>query len=537
MSLFQIKVTSGSCAGDIIPVSSGEAVPIGRSRHSGNRIIFAEMDVSSKHCIVRALDDGTVELEVISDKKTTLDGQMLHSGDRVSLRCGQKVEIGGTASFVIEPGDDGNMPTSMASGSPTRESDMATSMAQSAPTNKDEGNMPTSMMPSPPRNAAPGSNAAPAPVGAPAPKLDDNRTKAKENYETIYVSTEELNSKKKKYQFRRLLKSISLGAAVLLFFVVSGVLFFLLREDTESSMDWPDPLNDPKAESRLVLRTIVGIVFPSTLNYKVSGDNLEVHSAFGRKRDIPLHIQASAWDDPDGLHKDRMEAFNQCLEQLKQGDMSLVFEQIDKEPFFVNIAGVKGSAGVPLNSASYTRRVGDDDYFGYLVFFRYEIQNFYCMYEVPLSMKMKTMSNLKALLPSMFLVLFDVTPCHWEGCRKYRETTDIKKDLDDAKLALQKNNESEWSPAAYFIQSALIKSHQANDRESLEKAKELLVKLREAQEHWYHNKKLDYDRAKNSDDKNAVRAIQREGERVFSFEQFQFSDYRYNMIVIRKEWK
>ena len=273
----------------------------------------------------------------------------------------------------------------------------------------------------------------------------------------------------------------------------------------------------------------VALYFPSTLRIELSGDKANIYTAIGTKRDIPLHIQAYVWDDPSGLTIDRMEAFRQCREMLGE----LKFEQVSPEPEFVNTEVVEGSAGIPLNYASYSRTVGDDEYFGYLVFFRYQIQNFYCMMELPKATEAKTRNWLKDTLSDMFIISDVIVPAYWEGSSQYRKDKSIEDDLKDANLAL-KGNETEWPTAARCIQGALIKSFQNHDDRNLENATGLLLSLRKEQEKWYHTKKLSYDKAKANDEKQAIKDIPGEVNGMFNHEQFKYSDYRYDIV---KEWK
>lgn len=543
MNSFQIKVTQGSCEGKIVPVFPGEAVSIGRSRHSNNLIVLSEQDVSARHCMVLMDSDGTVSLEVLSDKQTEVDGRPLKSGDKVALHGGQQIRLGSSVSILLEQiggdddmptafqpaagqGGDDDMPTAFQPAAGQGGDDMPTAFRSAAGQGGDD--MPTSALFTPGRGGK-GKSAASAKTAAKAGA--DAEPEMKTDFQTRFASFDELEKVKKKYQSRRILKASLIGLAVLLVLGLSVALFFWLR-DPEGLVDWPADLNHPNARSALVLRGNIGLVFPSTLNYSVTDNSVEVQTAFGTKRDIPVHIQATVWDDPAGLQIDRLDAFHQYKKKMLDEDVTLDFD-LHEDFKFVNTE-LEDSAGIPLNYVSYTRRIGNDDYFGYLIFFRYQIMNVSYLVEVPKAMQWKTGTYLKSLLSSMFRVANPITVDHWEGSSKYRTSTEIKEDLDDARLALQQNSPGEWSRVFYCVHSALIKSLMKNDEENLASARNLLVSLRHQQAGWFNSQRLAYLFAKNKNNKKDMQAIQAACEAAFPVE-VQNTDYRYDLIK-RKAW-
>ena len=546
MISYQIKVVRGSAEGKIIPLSPGEAVSIGRSRHSNNRIVVSELDVSARHCMVRMDDDGTVWLEVLSDKVTEVDGHPLKIGDNIQLQGGQEIRLGGTLSIFLEqPSGDDDMTTSaFPPASQVSDDDMATSAFPPASQVSDD-DMATSALFRP--SSGDVKSGAPA---QPAAGGDANDTMTKTDFQTRYASFEEIEKVKKKYQSKRLKKTFSIGVAVLLFLGLSVLLFFWLRTDPESLVAWPAELKDPNAVSSYSMGSGVILVFPSTLDCRPSENGVEVFTAFGMKRDIPLHIQAEAWHDPEGLHIDRLVALRNCMLDLLQRYPTLSFE-IDPTLItgeesapkpgrkFVNTK-VQGGAGVLLNYVPYTRKIDNDVYFGYMVFFRYQDQNTYSMFETSSISSRGIDYFLNGLLPNMFRVTIQATAFHWEGTSMYRKDTAVKTDLDDASRALQQNSSASWGDAFYYIRSALIKAYPEKDEESMEKAKGLLEQLRLAQADWYNRQKLSYFAARKNPDngKSATQKIQEDCNMVYlnNNKIFEDSDFRYDLIK-EKVWK
>lgn len=95
---YRISFTKGSLEGQLFPLGA-ESVIVGRSHTCGIRLM--EPDVSGRHVMLTVGPKG-VEMEVISSRRTALDGQGLKTGDRVPVRAGQSVAMGGIASFTVE---------------------------------------------------------------------------------------------------------------------------------------------------------------------------------------------------------------------------------------------------------------------------------------------------------------------------------------------------------------------------------------------------------------------------------------------------
>lgn len=95
---YRISFTKGSLAGQLFPLGA-ESVIVGRSHTCGIRVM--EPDVSGRHVMLSVGPKG-VEMEVISSRRTVLDGKSLKTGDKVAVRAGQSVAMGGSVAFAVE---------------------------------------------------------------------------------------------------------------------------------------------------------------------------------------------------------------------------------------------------------------------------------------------------------------------------------------------------------------------------------------------------------------------------------------------------
>ena len=107
---YRIRFTRGTLSGQLFPLGA-EPVILGRSHTCSIRLM--EPDVSARH-VMLSTDSKGVGMEVISSRRTLLDGTPLKTGDKVAVKAGQGVTMGGTASFEVEcylsDGDATEMP-------------------------------------------------------------------------------------------------------------------------------------------------------------------------------------------------------------------------------------------------------------------------------------------------------------------------------------------------------------------------------------------------------------------------------------------
>ena len=553
MKEYKVRFLSGSKKDNAFSIELGQALSMGRS--NSNTVILTEHDVSKKHCILRynIMPDGQddIVLEVISSRITKLDGANISGGAVIRLQPGQKVSLGSEVVFIVQKYD--SVKASQASlneDETTNADDEATDISSD-----DEA---TSIEEFPILDGKPDLKAMVSTHSdelsvegqfedldeKPSSKFhesslhEDSTTHNATSTDTLSMKTrvaslEEIESIKKTYSQRQKRRIILLVLPIILFlFIMLGV-YFTKRPESEAEVTWPADLDDSNATTGLVLRGHVGIVFPSTIKYDKEANNIEVYSALGKNRDIPFHIIAKSWDDSASLEINRKDDFKKCLELLQEKDNTISFDSNDGM-FFVNTE-LKDSAGVPLNYVSYTRRLDNDDVFGYLVFFRYQNEKYIGLFEVPLSTQWKTNTYIRNQLPFMFRIADSITVTHWEGTAHYKRSTTAREDLEEARSELVQKAPANWSRIFLCLQSALVKAQKDNLEEEREQGKMLLEKLRQIQTEWYNAQKLAYLYAQNTKSQVTIQQIQSSCESAFTSE-FQYTDFRYDLIR-RKVWK
>jgi len=565
MKEYKVKFLTGSKKGEEFRIETGQSLSMGRS--NTNTVILTEHDVSKKHCILRydntSDEQDDIIMEVISSRITKLDGSNLSGGAVIRLQPGQQVALGAEVIFTVQECGSENAShgaldeeeTTNALAVETRDvspdeevtdlspDDEATSLEdfQIATTDKSKTETKISLKkedmsiktPKKELEKKVGSKFRESSLHEESTTFDSTGTYTL-SANTRVASIEEIENIKKTYSQKQKRRTVLIVLPAIVFLIAMIVVYFSLRTESEADVTWPADLQDAKATTALRLGKNVGIVFPSTMEYSEEGNKIEVYSAFGKNRDIPFHIIAKSWDDPASLEIDRNEDFKKCLEMLQEKDNTITFDTNDGM-FFVNTK-LKDSAGVPLNYVSYTRRLDNDDVFGYLVFFRYQNEKYIALFEVPFSTQWKTNYYIRAQLAQMFRIADAITVSHWEGTSHYRRNTTVQDDLEEARMELQQKAPGNWSRIFFCLQSALVKAMNNNQSEELEQGKAMLVKLRQIQTEWYSAQKLSYLYAlKNKEKRETIQQIQASCESAFTPE-FQYSDFRYDLIR-RKVWK
>ncbi|MBQ7652143.1 MAG: hypothetical protein IJS15_14370 [Victivallales bacterium] len=277
----------------------------------------------------------------------------------------------------------------------------------------------------------------------------------------------------------------------------------------------------------------LAVCYPKlALNQKTEVEGgVEIFSAIGKMRDVPLHIVATSVADKGTLTQTREEAFQAWMKQQKEQDSSLDFATLQEFVFTCQNSG----SGVPFNRVSYRRRVQDEDYFGYAVYLRCEDMIHTVLIEVPLAAQWRSTMFFRSYLGSIVIFAARRAPEFWEGTSDYKKESSIEEDFNEVKIYQKRKSPVYWEKIHYYLISALIKAKQKGDEKSLENAKSLLAKLRSEQREWYNTQKLAYQLADKNDKRQTMNSIQAMASSIFTPE-FQQSDYRYELIK-RKDWK
>ena len=559
MTQLRISFTAGGNKGEQYPLLPEQAVSVGRS-HS-NTVRLSAPDVSGKHLIIRTDKRGNVSVEVLSSRTTVVDGKDASIGDILKLSPGSTVQMGNDTVFVLETEDGGGDMRTMVPSDDDEKTALPTPGWKGAPEDDAEKTSMRSMdvddgativgkapVPAP----APAKAKAPAPTPAPAPgntilntlsTMFGGGSKASENVaveETIAFSTrvasdDEMDKIKKSIQTKQRKKVVLIALPLFLFFALAVFLYFYLKPSPEEFVTWPADSKGNFLNEYRQVAPYLAIAYPDVPGCTVTGDdsNVEINTAIGKLRDVRLHILAKSVKDPATLEQDHQQAFETWMNAMQEQEVTLTFAG-DRTTIFLNTT--KG-AGVPLTFISYTRRVENDDFWGYALFLRREDNVHTVMIEVETGDQWRSEPFMRGQATGMVLYANQRTEDHWEGASSYRKETTVAEDLREAASFMEREAPVYWGRIHYLLLSALIKSAKAGnpEPEQVADAKNMLIRLRRLQTDWYNTQRLAWQYAFQSEDRGTMNSIQAMGESVFSSE-FQYSDFRYDLIK-RKDWK
>ena len=560
MTQLRISFTAGGNKGEQYPLLPEQVVSVGRS-HS-NTIRLTEPDVSGKHLIIRTDKSGKITVEVLSSRTTVVDGKNASIGDILKLSSGSTVQLGAAAVFVIEsdaggadmrtmvPSDDDEK-TALPTPGWKAESDDAEKTTMGS---VDDGATIVGKSPVPPPAPAKAKAKAKAPAPAPSPASGNTilntlstmfggGSKAQENVaveETIAFSTrvasdDEMDKIKKSIRTRQHKKIFLIALPLFLFFAIAVFFYFYLKPSPEEFVTWPTDSKGNFLNEYCQIAPYLAIAYPGVPGCTVTGDdsNVEINTAIGKLRDVRLHILAKSVKDPATLEQGHQQAFENWMEAMQEKEVTLTFAG-DRTTMFLNTT--KG-AGVPMTFISYTRRVENDDFWGYALFLRREDNVHTVMIEVETGDQWRSEPFMRAQATGMVLYANQRTEDHWEGASSYRRETTVAEDLREASSFMEREAPIYWGRIHYLLLSALIKSAKAEkpEPEQVADAKNMLIRLRRLQTDWYNTQRLAWQYAFQNEDRGTMNSIQAMGESVFSSE-FQYSDFRYDLIK-RKDWK
>ena len=545
----RISFTAGDNQGENYPLLPEQVVSIGRS-HS-NSIRLAAPDVSGKHLIVRTDKGANISVEVLSSRTTVVDGKPASIGDVLKLSVGSTVQMGSNTVFVIESEDDDSMATRVASPGYSVSSDEEKTALPSPGWKNEPADSEKTVMRS-------GSDAATVQGKAPVPPPNPGKTiistllqfgnKDKElgdaasqetiAFQTRVASDDEMDKIKKSIQVKQRKRVILIALPLFLFFAIAVFLYFYLRPAEEEFVTWPtDSENNFLNEYRQVA-PYLALVYPNVPGCTITGDdsNVEINTMIGKQHDVRLHVLAKSVRDLATLEQDHQQAFEKWMDAIQEQEVTMTFGG-DKTTMFLNTT--KG-AGVPMTYISYTRRVENDDFWGYAFFLRQEANIHSVMIEVEIGDQWRAEPFMRSQASSMILYAYQRTEEHWEGTSSYRAETSVAEDLREAASFMEREAPVYWGRIHYLLLSALIKSAKLEnpDQDQLAQvtdATNMLARLRRLQTTWYNTQRLAWQYAFQNEDKTTMNSIQAMGESVFSSE-FQYSDFRYDLIK-RKDWK
>ncbi|MBP1583463.1 MAG: hypothetical protein J6866_05870, partial [Victivallales bacterium] len=378
----------------------------------------------------------------------------------------------------------------------------------------------------------------PAPAQASAPVASAQQTnldvEATQSLKTRMASAEEIAALKKVYSRQQRNRLTFWVAFAAVFFAFSIACYITMRPQREEIVTWPTDANGDEEIDFVQTAPYLASVFPQVPGSEVTqdGGNAEVFTRLGKLRDVPLHLLISTWKNQDELTKSHGQSFFDWIATMRQKHPEMNFNG-EGRIVFINVTQ---GAGVPVTVESYTRRVGNDDFFGVLGYLRHADNVHLTLAEVPLSEQWRCEMLLRERIATNFVVYaIKRTANWWEGSSHYRQHTSIDKDLEEAGRYQRRGAPALWEKIHLLTKSALIKAAQSGDEEAQNRALEILRRLRSAQAAWYNTQKLAYQYAAKNEDKETMRSIQAMSESIFSSE-FKDDDYRYDYIR-RKFWE
>ncbi|MBQ3806548.1 MAG: FHA domain-containing protein [Kiritimatiellae bacterium] len=518
----KIVFTGGGLAGTVAEVPVGGTLSIGRSHTCDVRA--AEGDVSARHLLFRLGVGGTATVEVQSSRKTLFNGTSVSLGNTFAVKDGDTFQCGGTVACRVEcvadeedsdktipPGDKATVPP------PVKKEKM--------PLSDDRATIP-------PRPAAVAVASGEKPVSL-ASNDDPNATIA---IQTRIASDEEMDEIKRLYSGRRIRRMMSVIIPSILFLAAAVGAWIWFSPKTEEFVSWPEDAKGRSMDRNVLVAPYLAMTVPDSSACRVEkGDgNIEIATFAGIQHDVPMHFQALTSSDTNSLTVGRERAFDGWLRNRRVEDSSFN-PSTDRRKLWV----CKSTGnGVPVNYVSYTRRIGEEDWYGYLLYLRFEDTTHVVFAEVLLKDRWRADPLLRCNLDSF--VRFAPRRAYeaWEGYDSIRPGDCPKCDLDEAERYFSPDGKlaaAYWDAVWYRVRSALVKAKKGEKVKMLERARKLLVRMRAAQSDWYAEQRNAWNQADRIGDERTKQALQSSAETAFS-EDFRNCDYRYDCIK-RKEWK
>lgn len=503
---YRIAFTKGSLEGQLFPLGK-EPVTVGRSHTCGIRVM--EPDVSGRHVRLSVGAKG-VELEVISSRRTVLDGKSLRTGDRPMVKAGQTVSLGGSVAFAVEcyrsDGERTEVLSDWTNG--TTRTRIAPGPGMDDETTRNPIPVPDETSLTAPAGHGPGDTASPSDTaydrtaGASRSSSGDTvgtglvpvtTADATQSIQTRVATPQEMAYMRDLHNRKRQRKLwLKLGLGGLAAAIAAGVCIWLAMTPPEPILSDPpewayldlvdgemNPVEESADESIYLSYPVTGgwgdVVDRGRGAFNEALGTMEhvfsVKTRIGRDLDVPLQLTFIAYTRGETLNQSQEESFGDWDRNNSFG--------IEKQTKLLNDF-IGANHGIPCLRYTYTRKASpeertaaegeeDEDWSGVLSFFRLRDSCFLFFREVP------SVEQLRAehlLLPSdVFLgVANSLVQARWTGMdpsRQYRGDVDVLR--RSAVELLDKNMDNEWEELEDKLTTILIRTYPDRENGSAEK--------------------------------------------------------------------
>lgn len=512
--------TAGSLAGCISEIPPSGALSVGRSRTCDLKA--SEPDVSGRHLVFRRSATEGVSVEVVSSRSTLFNGTKVSMGDTFAVKNGDTFRCGSTLGCRVECADDDvTVPP------PAARAEVPSDSDKTVPPGAASTSAPSVSTPLPTPPAVEG--------GLPSapPESAAGNTIA---IQTRIASDEELDGIRRAQHARRTRRVIAIIVPALLFLAAMVGTWLWLKPKTEEFVSWPENDKGQSMDRNVLVAPYLAMTVPDSAACRVEkGDgNVEVWTYAGIRHDVPVHFQAVTTSSTNELTIGRDRSFDAWLRAQRVADASFN-PSTDRRRMWV---GKQSGNGILVNYVTYTRRIGEEDYYGYLLYLRFEDTVHAIFAEVLLRDMWRSDPLLRGNLSSFVWFAAKRIPTAWEGHDSIRPGDCPKCDIEEAERYFSSDRKlaaKDWDAVWYRVRSGLVKSKRIGNEKMLEKSRKLLLELRTAQANSYAYWRNSWNEADRRGDSFEKQRIQTESEAAFS-EVFRNYDYRYDCIK-RKDWK
>ena len=339
-------------------------------------------------------------------------------------------------------------------------------------------------------------------------KTNVMQTRIASSEELDFLRRQDRNTKRGK-KLKYIIPLVAAAAAL-------AAVFFFKSEAPEEKLSWPKLPNGKYSEKPFDLgdggfsRGRFSLIAPLTETTKSSIDrngDLVVITRIGRDRDVELRLTLSCKHSAVYLHESREKTFRDWIREVSASGGHWNFDQIS-DLFFIG-----KNNGLPCMSAVYTREIGNQSWYGEVIFFRNGDERIVRMAEIPSSERLRGASFLAG--NAFIFTSPQFVEDHWEGAEDIF-SGDSSELLQEAKGLLVKMSPATWDKITMLLRAVLVQSTEKDLPDLREDALNQLRKLRNYQKVWYNAQMIAYLKEKTAGNLRAAELIRDSCLAVFS---------------------